>query len=56
MHFAGANETHEKKWYFPLVDRDKLRETVSTVSPNIMYNFLAITHATRSGIIVQSHL
>lgn len=56
MHFAAADETYEKMWYSSLVDRDKLLETVSTVSMNFMYNFLAIKYALRSGIIVQSHL
>jgi hypothetical protein len=56
MHFAGADGTYEKMWCSCLVDRDKLRETVSTMSMNFMYNLLAIKYALRSGIIVQSHL
>jgi hypothetical protein len=56
MHFAGADETYECMWYSLLVDRDKLRETVSAVSMNFMYNLLVIKCALRSGIIMQSHL
>ena len=40
MHFAGADETYDSTWFAYktmefLVDRDKPRETLSTVSTNL---------------------
>jgi hypothetical protein len=46
MQFAGTDENYDSTWFAYkgmafIVDRDKPRETLSTVSMNFIYNFLA---------------